>query len=481
MRIHKLLFIILIIHSFSVYAQVNGEIIENSQDTGGNGYSVIKLWGTYYEMGYAYGYLLADDIEDRVQGTKSLAGGSYSSLKTRISATFFPDDMIQEINGMIDGIKAQNPSSTVDSGDIMMLNTYGDWEYAGLCRSHSCWGSYVSSPVKTLSTRRLDLSNDFYFQGGSAHHIITVYDTDNKWINFATPGVIIAVTAINEEGTMVSIHDSPSSSGGSPYGNNLLTRCVATRYMMTMPHPEPLSEQADAVFDALKDYTPWTGSYLNYYAPENGAVITCSNSQGFYAINKGSQSYFNGDVVMTTNDDTDGSYTPSGGEQIAALYQTPGPKTLQQHWNVLDSTGGIQGLQLVSVAVRDEADMTIWFRGKLRYSTTPRLEYEWSELFGSCGDGNCENSENCSTCEADCGACGPECGDGACDATESCSICEADCGECSIDCVHDADKEPCDGCVDTLELSDYLDAWKTGDVDMTNLMTVIGIWKSGCI
>jgi len=208
---------------------------------------------------------------------------------------------------------------------------------------------------------------------------------------------------------------------------------------------------------------------------------------------------------MTTNDDTDGSYTPSGGEQIAALYQTPGPKTLQQHWNVLDSTGGIQGLQLVSVAVRDDADMTIWFRGKLRYSTTPRLEYEWSELFGGCGDGICDASESCSTCEADCGACGPECGDGACDATESCDTCEADCGtcgpvcgdgncdatescstcaadcgQCSIDCVHDADLTPCDGCIDTTELSAYINLWKIGSVDMTNLMVSIRIWKSGC-
>ena len=45
-----------------------------------------------------------------------------------------------------------------------------------------------------------------------------------------------------------------------------------------------------------------------------------------------------------------------------------------------------------------------------------------------CGDGSC--SEDCSTCETDCGACGPSCGDGACDFGETCSSCDLDCGAC---------------------------------------------------
>ena len=50
-----------------------------------------------------------------------------------------------------------------------------------------------------------------------------------------------------------------------------------------------------------------------------------------------------------------------------------------------------------------------------------------------CGDGSCNGSETCSTCETDCGACGdpdPYCGDGSCNGTETCSSCETDCGAC---------------------------------------------------
>jgi hypothetical protein len=50
-----------------------------------------------------------------------------------------------------------------------------------------------------------------------------------------------------------------------------------------------------------------------------------------------------------------------------------------------------------------------------------------------CGDGTCDTSEDCATCEADCGACPPECGDGACDETEDCETCLADCGACPAD------------------------------------------------
>jgi len=53
----------------------------------------------------------------------------------------------------------------------------------------------------------------------------------------------------------------------------------------------------------------------------------------------------------------------------------------------------------------------------------------------TCGDGTCNGNENCSTCEADCGACPPEpfCGDSSCNGVENCSTCEDDCGVCPVD------------------------------------------------
>jgi len=68
------------------------------------------------------------------------------------------------------------------------------------------------------------------------------------------------------------------------------------------------------------------------------------------------------------------------------------------------------------------------------------------------------------------------CGDGSCYG-ENCTTCSDDCGECEAECVHDAEDEPCDGCVDASELLDFVNDWKSGPVDITDLMEAIGIWK----
>ena len=46
----------------------------------------------------------------------------------------------------------------------------------------------------------------------------------------------------------------------------------------------------------------------------------------------------------------------------------------------------------------------------------------------TCGNGNCGGNENCDNCSKDCGQC---CGNGKCDYGESCSSCESDCGICN--------------------------------------------------
>ncbi len=47
-----------------------------------------------------------------------------------------------------------------------------------------------------------------------------------------------------------------------------------------------------------------------------------------------------------------------------------------------------------------------------------------------CGNGVCDNGEDCNTCPVDCGSC-EFCGDGNCNNGETCADCPADCGGCS--------------------------------------------------
>lgn len=59
-----------------------------------------------------------------------------------------------------------------------------------------------------------------------------------------------------------------------------------------------------------------------------------------------------------------------------------------------------------------------------------------SSMAPYCGDGQCNGSDSCMNCSADCGFCSsssiaPYCGDGLCNGSDSCLNCSADCGFCS--------------------------------------------------
>ncbi|OQY25893.1 MAG: hypothetical protein B6244_14630, partial [Candidatus Cloacimonetes bacterium 4572_55] len=363
---------------------INGTILQQQLDND-NGYTVMKVWGTYYEMGYAHGYLLGDQIDKEIQRLKSYIGNTYDDVKSRISNTYFPPDMRDEINGIVAGIQYA-VGKTIPPEDIMMLNTIADWAYATPnCRSHSCWGSYVNSNVKALSTRRLDYS-ELYDQLGFLNNVLCAYKPSDsgktRWVNLSFPGMIVSITSVNEFGTIVSIHDSPDSGETNPLTD--ITRSAASRYMMTIDNlPESISQQTDFVYNALQGYVPWTGSFLNYYAPMGQAgVISCSPGEGFFNLRRPQTSYFGGEVIVTSNEFTNGQSAPNDATFFNNYYNGSKPKSLSDHWGLLDSVDHLVGAHQLSVEYRDRADMTIWFRGRLiGTATTPIIKLEWNELF----------------------------------------------------------------------------------------------------
>ena len=398
----KILAVVSILSVFltsSLYAQVNGEILERSVDPDGNGYTVMRVWGTYYEMGYAHGYLLAEEVDSYVENVKSYltTEGKYDEVKNYISQTaFLPDDVDQEIDGMVDGVKASIPSSPIDADALKVYNTIGDWFYAISCRSHSCWGSFVEEPTRTLSSRRLDFPDLTAIIGTSKDHLLCVRlpadSSKTKWAGLMFPGSVCVITGVNEFGALVSTHDSEfTQPGWTPpsVSPTVITRSASTRYALTMALPPYPSQQLNLIYNNLQSYTPYIGCFVNCYIPEgNGGVLTCNAYPSDWSPPRVPQSdYFDGEVIITTNDQTDGHSTPPGGEYFWNYYNGTKPKHLADHWQVLAdnplSDPEYHNFHQLSVAYRSRNNMTIWFDGTLGTGPTPRtpiVKVEWYDL-----------------------------------------------------------------------------------------------------
>jgi hypothetical protein len=359
----------------------NGLILDQQLDENGKGYTVIRVWGTHYEMGYAQAQLLGNAI---VQGVNEVEAyldywDMYDYVRgIMANAVWMPPGIEDEFDAAVDCLAVTHPAEGIDELDLKVVSTVGDWLYG--CRSHTCWGRYVADPIKTLSTRRLDFLSLFTSMN---HHVVCARDPSDgspRWVNLGWAGFPTAATGVNEFGTLVSLHDYLSETDSAA---GRMPRMVACRYALTFANDPDVSTHLDAVYTELQNYELMTGSFLNYYAPEGyGGVITGNpyrSGPDFYDCRVPQEVWHHGEAMITTNAWTDGTYTPADENFGAdAYYDDESPKTLESHWDLLATSSSLQQL---SVAYRGREDMTIWFDGRLNPGRTPRLEYEWYELF----------------------------------------------------------------------------------------------------
>ena len=92
--------------------------------------------------------------------------------------------------------------------------------------------------------------------------------------------------------------------------------------------------------------------------------------------------YDNDTISVNATFYLNGTSTPSDATLFNSYYNDHSPKTLADHWGVLDEVDTSLGVQQLSVEYRGRDDMTIWARGRLLgTATTPIIKLEWSELF----------------------------------------------------------------------------------------------------
>jgi len=364
-----------------------GVILSQDLDIEGKGFTIIRVWGSHYDMGFAQAELLGDHIVAGVDETRTYLGPYHYFLRNVMANTvWMPPGLEDEFDGMVASLAQSHPEANIDDLDLKVAATAGDWLYA--CRSHTCWGRYVADPVRTLSTRRLDFPSLYT---SMHHHVLCARcpnDGSPRWVNLAWPGIPTAATGVNEFGTIVSLHDYNCT---SDIGAGRMPRMVACRYALTYATDPDISTHLAAVYAELQTCEIMTGSFVNYYAPEGfGGVMVChpTHSPDFYYLRTPAEEWHRGEAMITTNSWTDGTYTPADEDFGAdAYYNDESPKTLENHWNLLATTTSLHQL---STAYRGRGDMTLWADGRLDAThRTPRLEWEWHALFGL-GDMDCD-------------------------------------------------------------------------------------------
>ena len=374
--------VLLLVGPITAPAQ-NGVILDQQLDDNGRGYTVIRLWGSDYEMGHANAQLLGDYIVQGVNETKSYLEQyhAYDYVRGIMSnALWMPPGIEDEFDGAVDSLALTHPGENIDKLDLKVAATAGEWLYG--CRSHTCWGRYVADPIKTLSTRRLDFASLYATMN---HHVLCARVPDDgspRWVNLGWPGIPTAANGVNEFGTIVSLHDYDCD---TDFAAGRMPRMVACRYALTFASDPDVSTHLNTVYTELQNYELMTGSFFNYYAPEGfGGVMVGNPYQSgpdFYYLRAPQEVWHHGEAMITTNAWTDGTYTPVDENFGAdAYYDDESPKTLESHWDLLADSGN--GLQQLSIAYRGRCNMTIWADGRLASGRTPRLEWEWTQLFG---------------------------------------------------------------------------------------------------
>jgi MYXO-CTERM domain-containing protein len=360
-----------------------GKVVDQQRNAAGEGYSVLRVWGSAEEMGYAQGYIFAKESVAAVDEIKKTIGLLYGTARQAMTAAVWKPAAVEgELTGMVAGIKAAVPGSTIDAADLKVANTYGDWAYIA-CRSHSSWGSFVSGPTRTLSTRRLDFGAPL---ATVKHHVLIARipsDGSPRWLSLGWVANVTSVTGVNEHGTLASLHDYNTKFVLGAH----LPRSALVRHALTLVKGLPVEAHLDAVYSELQKTSVMTGTFLNYYVPEgHGGVITCPPGLPCNKKRVAQSDYFGGAVLITTNDETDGHSTPDGGDFMGSYYQKGGPKSIADHHALM----GHNGMHLLSVDYRGPGDMTIWAEGKLSSGVTPTIKVEWKTLFAAptpVGDG----------------------------------------------------------------------------------------------
>ncbi len=197
--------------------QVNGLIVSND-----NNLTIVKVWGSHQDRGYAIGYLLAEQIIDIYQNFIVPSFGTYLDFaKTIIEnpAHFLIEDQyIAEASAMVEGLKEAGYNLNIDYRDILLANSFLDLSNLNVvnlnlrngCSSLMSWGSATDGTDiegRSVISRHMDW-NDYASIIRNQAMVIHLPSEPNEqpWLFIGFAGQISVLSGINQSGLVVMQH-----------------------------------------------------------------------------------------------------------------------------------------------------------------------------------------------------------------------------------------------------------------------------------
>lgn len=234
--------------------------------------SVLYLWGSRYEMGYAEGALTCDRVGTLFERylLEELVGehSDYTYELARLfvlGSTEFDAADLEELTGYWDGANewCTEEQLTVDSPmlpdgprrmeyeDLLFANAIADFG----CTSFTVWGD-ASATGETLAARNFDWAID-ESATFTAEHMLKVYDSTDDGARFASvmvPAMTGCVTCLSDEGLLLTMHNTTGLEADEKLGISPRMLTARAALVATAGADDPVAA-ADAVLDGRRQLT----------------------------------------------------------------------------------------------------------------------------------------------------------------------------------------------------------------------------------
>jgi hypothetical protein len=379
-------------NSKSVAQEVNGDT------TSVDGKKIIKIWGTHYERGYAYGFLLAEKIIDvignyLINETLQNNINNFNTLKSMFRDNYtIEEKYLEENRGILDGINATEFADELtdllgrdaDEYDLICGNIIVEIFFGG-CSSLAVWGKSTESDGnlegELVYIRNLDWTTS---QTLIRNHLLTIQipseNDEQPWISFGFPGLTGVLSGINESGVGAFHHMGDHGSqnvSGKPHAIFFSIR----NGIESSDYDSDGVCNTNDVFEAINDQITVGGFIINSMNAisnnDSAIVIEVNNEKGTVVRTSSENTELPKSVIASTNHFRK-LYTPDPGYRYNGLVTqiNNNPNfTIERLWDVLSESCGISStLQTIQyIPSTGEVRWATALPDKPAYSETPYI------------------------------------------------------------------------------------------------------------